>query len=781
MRNILMLALANLRKNKGQAVSVLVLMLFATTLLSVGLIVLTDISSFVDERIEYLYIPHFVTAEEINASNNDRLEFIEQFPGVTTTETQDLIAGLGGFQLGDIFSAGPILIVDGSVDNEMSPLSLIGDYLPLEKDAIYIPHFAFMSGYELGDTFSLELLGIDLDFTVAGSTEEILFGNAINWRFYVSAERFLEIVEQFPNNHYRLLMARLEDVDDAAFLLADYNYLFFGAEYATLTFGSMPLPLLLNIFRDSLISFPSVIAVLLTAFSLILLIVGIIVIRFRIVSSIEEGMTNIGALKAVGYRNHQIIASIVLQFGMLAFVGSLLGILVSYLLIPLFAVIFEPLLGLVWDSAISVLVPLIVVVFLVLLIVLFSFLSARRIGKLHPLVALRGGLGTHNFKKNSAALDLARSPLVVILALKQLLQNKKQAFAISLIIAGLMVAAVMGLGIHYNMNVNTDAFINLLAGDLPDVVIMVDDEAGGQEAIRNISARSDVEVTYGAEFVMMFVDEVVITKTVIEDFSYIGENSLIDGRFPRHDNEIVLGQMALIVMDKEIGDWVVVRSGNVEREYLVTGVLEIVQHGGFVGMMGVNGKMELQPDFVFTQFNLDLVDDVDANAFIDMIREAEGDALNNVVSMYDETVVAMDGIGGVFALITVIIFIVSIVVIILVLYLIIKTAIRRRRREFGIQKALGFTTYQLMNQISLSLMPTILLGAIIGAIVGYFGFNPLFITLTRGMGVVQADMPMSPLSWTVLVSIALVLLAYTVSMLIAWRIRKISAYALVVE
>jgi putative ABC transport system permease protein len=83
-----------------------------------------------------------------------------------------------------------------------------------------------------------------------------------------------------------------------------------------------------------------------------------------------------------------------------------------------------------------------------------------------------------------------------------------------------------------------------------------------------------------------------------------------------------------------------------------------------------------------------------------------------------------------------------------------------------------------MNQITLNLTPIIIFGTVLGAIGGYIGFNPMFITLMRGMGVAQANLPV-PINWIVMVTVGLVLLAYAVSMLIAWRIRKISAYALV--
>jgi putative ABC transport system permease protein len=112
--------------------------------------------------------------------------------------------------------------------------------------------------------------------------------------------------------------------------------------------------------------------------------------------------------------------------------------------------------------------------------------------------------------------------------------------------------------------------------------------------------------------------------------------------------------------------------------------------------------------------------------------------------------------------------------------MVLKTTILRRRREFGIQKAVGFTTFQLMNQIALSMTPVILLGIITGAVAGYFSLNPIFVAVTRGMGIIKVEFLM-PLDQVGLICIGLVMLAYAVSMLISWRIRKISAYGLVSE
>jgi len=784
MKNIWMLVLANLRKNKGQAVSVTLIILLATILLSIGLLVLVDVENAAHERAEYLNAPHFMAIESHYVSNNDRLEFIEAFPGVVTTETQEVLVGLGGYNRNESFSTGPLIIADGMQHQEMNPLTLVGDYLPLVGDAIYLPHFIFLvGGFELGDAIEIDFRGTIFDFTVAGSTEDALFGiDFSHWRVHVATERFLELATEFPDNQYRLLGAQLGDASEAEQLLIDYNYHFFGTTYAlTPIAGAMiPFPFLLETVQYYRVNVPSFIAVLLAAFSLIVLLVGIVVIRFRIVSSIEEGMVNMGALKAIGYRDGQIIASYVLQFGLLALIGSLTGMLLSYPTLPLFATIFEPLIGFIWIPSANLSLFVIVVALLMLVVVVFSYLATRRIKKFSPLVALRGGIGSHHFKKNSIALDKVSGPLSLLLGVKQLLQSKKQAFSISLIVTGLVFASIIALSTYYNMNVNQETFVSMIVGDdFPDVIIFLD-LTEGEDISQYILEKSEVDRFYGAEWVNMFASEVLIQTTVTEDFMYRPQETVVEGRLPVHDNEIVLGIPAIRALNKEIGDWVTIRIGGVEMDYLITGSVHSGDFAGFVGMLNVEGMRRVQPEFLFSQFNLHLVDGVNARDFMDSVIETHEDAFLSVLFTEEEIDAAMESLESVFALVTMIILSVTVMVIIVVLYMVIKMTIRRKGRDFGIQKALGFTTWQLMNQTAMSLMPVVILGIVSGSVLGYIGINPLFSVLLAGMGMTNVNFP-TPILWVLVVSTVLVLLAYIISMLIAWRIRKISAYALVTE
>jgi len=787
MHNILMLAIANLRKSKSQTFSMVLLMLMAAMFLNIGIVMYFGLENFFNEQAEELNSAHFVTLQSEAAPSNAQAYFLEQFPGVAEIESQSIIVGTGGIGAGNAQTFDILFIAPHTNSQQMNPPNLIGDSLPLSNDGIYIPHAMFLNNsYTVGENFSFDFMGTELNFTIAGSTEEIMFGAVASpfWRVYVSDEMFQRLHEEFYNNRFTLLSARMEDSDYATLLYADYINEFFGTPYFT-SLSVEQGPVALSTFthdtaweQRSLV--PIVVAIFMTAFSIILLVVGVIVIRFRISNSIEGGITNIGTLKAMGYRNYQIISSIMVQFGITVFVGSLMGVYLSKFVLPLVTQIIEPQLGLLWNPGINFLIMSLSIVIILLVTLVFALIISWRINKLYPLAALRGELHSYNFKKNPLPLDKPRGSLALQLALKQLLQSKKQALMLCLVIGGVTFATAFGIGTYYNLNVNMDAFVNILVGDASDVIFVFHDTEDGREFREKLSTHSEVNNAHWIENAIISVEGITVRAEIVENFSYLEGNSLIGGHFPLSDNEIVLGAPVLDVLDKGIGDRVTVRSDGNEQEYLVTGIVQGIVFNGFLCMVRMDGFMNLQPDFVYNSLHVNLVNGVDSNNFIASITAYEDDIFERSASFQDVVDVQLSAIGDIFAIVTAIILSVVVVVVFLVLYMVIKAAILRKKRELGIQKALGFTTVQLMNQIALSLTPTILLGVIIGSIGGYFGFNPIVVALMRNMGIAQANMTI-PLAWISVLCISLALLAYAVSMTIAWRVRKISAYALVTE
>ena len=123
---------------------------------------------------------------------------------------------------------------------------------------------------------------------------------------------------------------------------------------------------------------------------------------------------------------------------------------------------------------------------------------------------------------------------------------------------------------------------------------------------------------------------------------------------------------------------------------------------------------------------------------------------------------------------------VNVAIIYLVIKLLLKTIFIRKEKEFGIKKAVGFTSRQLRLQLAMSLFPVALIAAGIGAVLGFFLVNPLISVVLGGFGVASADFLIYP--FMILLTIVLVvLLVFGMTYLMSGRMKRVSAYDLIQE
>jgi putative ABC transport system permease protein len=122
----------------------------------------------------------------------------------------------------------------------------------------------------------------------------------------------------------------------------------------------------------------------------------------------------------------------------------------------------------------------------------------------------------------------------------------------------------------------------------------------------------------------------------------------------------------------------------------------------------------------------------------------------------------------------------TVLVVVLILYLVIKTMILKRKREFGILKATGYTTFQLMTQIAMSFVPIVIAGVMIGGVLGCLLTNSMLTLLLSGAGIYNVQFIVK-IPLIVVLCIGIIVLAYLVSMLVAHRIKRITAYGLITE
>jgi putative ABC transport system permease protein len=285
---------------------------------------------------------------------------------------------------------------------------------------------------------------------------------------------------------------------------------------------------------------------------------------------------------------------------------------------------------------------------------------------------------------------------------------------------------------------------------------------------------------FGYQDASLLADGYMVSAFIAVDFGQQESNMLYLGRYPKHRNEAAISGLLSEATGKQVGDYITVRRGDVEQQMLITGITQLMQGGGINMLMTFDGFRTMQSDYQFDQVYVYLAVGIDAGRFLEGVTATEGGIYTDTVDIQELIDAQFGQFGQIFAAVALSILVVTALVITLVLYMVIRTMILRRRREFGIQKALGFSTGQLMAQVALGFTPMVMVGVALGALAGYFGFNPLFATLTHSAGIIQTDLPV-PALWTAYTCLALSAYAYLVSLLVPWRIRHISPYALVNE
>ena len=782
MKNTLAIIKANLRKGKGQAVNLLAFTLISALLLSLGLLLMLGFGNVFEKRAEALNAPHFALMEEERIFSQSQINYIKNYPGVTGVEYEKTLSFVAEITYGDGKMPAYFFFVNMSAKRQMNDLAVIEGKVPVASNEVCLPSMFRSGGYGVGDNFKMTVGDKVLTFKISGFGEEIMFGSINNqiYQLYLSDAGYRALADKRIAIECMVIRAQLENPTDADTLFLSFIKEFFYSKEidgaSTLYIQSLNW----NSVKQIRTMMSSITSIILIVFSALIVLVSLLVIRFRIRNSIEESMTNIGALKAVGYTGKQLLWANVLQFCGIALVGIVLGIGLSYVLVPVVSQILEQQTALQWQPGFDPLTSGITLVSILLAVLVVTWLSAYRIKKLQPLAALRQGLSTHSFRKNHFPLDRSRGALSWLLAMKSVMQARGQMVMIAVIVTMVSFMAVAGLAVYDNLGLRSENFARILAGEIPDATF-VGSTPEDAKAIRSyLEKDSRVRKVFYDQDANVLIGDHNVSNTAVEDFSLFEGSMLYEGQYPRHNNEICLSGALASYYNIKVGDTVKVRLGAKSLDYLVVGLIQSVNNGGIISSMTIEGYRRLEPGFEPREMFVYLHDAEQTAALIDAVSLKFGPGLDSAVNLAELMTAQLSMYGDIFFMVAVVLVAVTALVIFLVLYLILKTLILRRRRELGIQKALGFTTLQLMNQLALYFIPVITLGIAAGGVIGALGFNSMFVALTRGMGIMTASMP-APIGMTVVLCALLVVLSYAFAMLIAARIRRISAYALVTE
>lgn len=777
MRAILLLVIQNIKKKKINYISIAAMIFISTLLLNIGIMTFLEFSKFFAEKVEQLNAPDAVIAMSNNDYKDSIEEYMNDYDGVTSTEKEDIIyQQSASFKLGNSDYASPMMIKNLNSDRNMSIIYIQGETREYGDQTVYLPYLLKTNGgYDLGDEFVLTMKGKDYSFRVAGFTEDIYMGsiNLGGIGFHVNDLTFSRLIDELgPDSCGVMVSAKMNNHSYSQRFISDCQKEVVETDNLWTCYYDLA-----QVARSTT---ANIIAVLIVAFSLIIVLISCIVINFRIRNNIQTEIKDIGALKAIGYKASQIKLDYVLQYLFSALMGGLIGTLISYFIMPTIKSIISGQTGLMWKGNPSIIYGM--VSFIALLILVFTevWICLRRIRNINSVDALNGNIIINKKFRNFITIEKGHLNNIYLIGIKNIFCTMRQSISIGLIILGLSFACCFSIVLYYNVAVDSNSFIKLISSELCSVQVTMIGDVNEDTTIQELRQKDGVKKAEFFDTVTTVVEGEKVFAYVSEDFSTLENNYVYKGEFPDTKDEVAIGGGMAKKFNLDIDDYISITFDKNTKRYKIVGLSQTANNMGMDMSLTYDGLAEMSSDYQKHSIYIYLDDSVVADEFIDQLDEEydEGKLVYTNIDANIDTMAA--NYITIITLLAYVIIVITSLMIIIILNLVIGNAINERRYDLGVQKAVGFTTFQLMRQMTVSYLPIIIMGSLLGAILSFYASNPLLSGILQSLGIMKAQFYID-FRMIVFVTIGISALAYLISMFVTYRIRKVYAYEMISE
>ena len=572
---------------------------------------------------------------------------------------------------------------------------------------------------------------------------------------------------------------------------------------------------------------------LLIVMAVVIIISVAIMIRFRIAGDISEQIVSIGVLEALGYRSRDITLSYVIEYLLITAAGVLIGTGFSMLLTPALLHISEIVSGHRGSDSVNIAPIALTATAILAFVGLISFIRANKVRKYPPVCAFRKGQGDHRFGREHFPLKNTKNSVHLRLAMKGFLKNFKQSLGLTLCItiSSLTIVVCFIMFNFFSKDLNA---IALSAGiELSDLRVEImssgDAYAFADELMEMPEVRKAVPTSGLSDTITVSEYNDMMFPVAFSDFSVTENIFPSEGRFPEHDNEIMLSNLYAKINKLSTGDSVTLEYLNVKRKYIITGFVTSSTNGGTNLYITEDGMRRLIPTFKPNTIEIYLKDGVDTEKVRAALTEKYGRSIADVDQDSDEnasyeerirneaekkiaelmanygvthveyaiqsgdTVIKGNSDGFVIksimnirsildtqmgstsiaiAILTTLFMIISAFVVMIILFILMESSVRKQRKEFGIMKGIGYTSKELMLQLAFRIMPAAVFSVAAGTIVG----ASLIKLLTSYIGKISVNLPA-----VIILDVVLLLFCFGCAYIGARKIKKISVCELMTE
>lgn len=666
--------------------------------------------------------------------------------------------------------------------------------------SVWIPtSLAYSKGISVGDEIEFENDNGIFKLAVSGVVIDLPYCApfSANARIWMNESDYKQYIQSESGNDMYMMSLRYDDYSrNMAYWEKFEQYL-----------GSPYLETLQNF--ESLSSFYSVIntiiGFIMVFLALVMMLIAIFTIGFTISDDILSNYKTFGIIKSLGMTTRQTICINVVQYGFLATLAVIPGIVLSYFLS-----------GFIINSTLSYLktknsavsfqflnAAIFIVLLIMLLILASAFLFSYRIKKIEPVQAIRYGTSERNISKavrsvntsDKGLLSFHYLPISLVIGLRSIVKNIRGTVFVLLVSALMASVLVFGFTFIYSI-LSIQQNIAEWGYDSSDITVRVDNNSlknvpgedfisalSNDQSIENYNLYSDLNgvVSSGKDHVIggEASDSMSILFSVVDgSYDDIGFTNL-KGRNPRNEGEISIGVNVAGKYGKEVGDTIDAYIKGQKITFTITGIYQAIANMSYSGRIYADAVRNADPDYkvkdvVFINLQSGVSPSEYAKRINEQFTSISAFPQEELISEVFSQAVAM-------LVIPMLVICVAFAVIAFVIVLCIcHINNKKQSTTFGIFKSIGMSSGKIRLSILSGFLVLEAAGTIIGAFVGIRLLPVLINAVLSNYGILE--MPLVVNSWGIL---AIIIFAYAIASLGAWfasgTIRRTSPRILIVE
>lgn len=776
MRKLLLIVSSNMRRAKGQTTAIVVLTLFAAMLLNLWLMLSMDYKANFDRYHDKLNGEHVtLTVDDQDGKIREALsEKLRNDKDVADYRLDSCMhmACTFPYNGGEMNSWFIFMEKQQALNRSIGNAEIIED--SNFTSGIYLPMLYKTDEIQVGRPIEISIGSYTETYTICGFFNSVMAGsnNCGLTELILTEDKYDELEDLGYAPKATLCSLRLWDRSENVTYEAALKSMV-SEDFPNVTMVSNSYTMVLQARYIS----QSICSAIVSVMAFLVLLIALSVIASNIINYIQVNMKSLGALKAVGYTSRQLICSLLLQFLGVALLTAVVGAALSYCLFPSVNTMMISQTGIPYAIH-FLLLPLLISLFILGGTVAAAvWLAAGRIRRIEPIVALRSGIQTHNFKSNHIPLEKTGAPLNVALALKTTFSGVKHNITVCITMLILSLIIVFCGLMTANMIVDTGPFINLIVGETADSCISVNSNME-DEFLQKMNEDSRVEKVYLQTTINVTHEGgAELLATLCDDFSRVNNQSVVyKGRFPKYDNEIALGARYAKEKGLAVGGEIEITANGKTQKFLISGFTQITNYLGRDCLLTRSGYERLGT-LSDTNYYINLTKGTDIDAFNEEVKEELPGSINVTINITSTVESSASVYVTLMKIIVIAILVLSVIIIAFVLYLLVRTMLNHKKRDYGILKSLGFTTRQLILQTALSFMPAIIISAVVGLVFGCLVINSLLSVFFSTLGILKCTFEV-PVGFIAVAGICLVSFTFAIACLLSLRIRKITPKAL---